>query len=365
MKILYDSQIFSLQDFGGISRYFSELISGFKKHPDIEAEIFLSYSNNKYLEKIPSLQYNFFLRNFEFKGKRELLSILNLNKNIHSLLNQNFHLFHPTYYDTYFLKYIKNKPFVLTIHDLIHEKFPQYFPLWDQTSLKKKALAMRAKKIIAVSHNTKKDIINLYQVEEKKISVIYHANSLLTSPHNLPVTNFNNYILFVGSRNAYKNFIFFIKALKPLLDKDPKLRIVCAGGEALSKKEINLFKTLNILNKVFFPRILSDSYLQSLYQNALAFVFPSLYEGFGIPILEAFACNCPIILSDTSSLPEIAKDAACYFSPYDSLSLKTAIQKIIYNKELRQKLIEKGKNRLKDFSWEKTVQETKNIYQNI
>ncbi|GAF90130.1 unnamed protein product, partial [marine sediment metagenome] len=253
---------------------------------------------------------------------------------------RDYDIFHPTYYDPYFLDYISNKPFVLTIYDMIHEVFASYFHCSDRVSEYKKLLALKADKIITISENTKEDIIKFYNISEKKIKVIYLASSFTNYnidkikntniKHKLP----RKYILYVGTRWGYKNFHIFVKAISLLLKSDRNLFIVCVGGGNFDENEKELLASLSIQNRVFQFQI-SDKGLQALYKNALAFVLPSLYEGFGITVLESFACGCPVICSKTSSLPEVAGDAALYFEPESELSILNSVQKVIYNNNLR------------------------------
>jgi len=366
MKILYDHQIFTSQIYGGISRIFFELIKYFNNDNEIECELSLNYSNNYYLKKLDNLSYKAFLENYSFRGKHRLLSILNKKASIKYISKGDYDIFHPTYYDPYFLDYIGRKPFVLTIYDMIHEIYSDMFPLKDKTSKRKKLLAQKATKIIAISENTKRDTIKYLGIDEGKIEVIHLGNSFKINKDDktINIKIPEKYILFVGSREGYKNFETFIVAVSPLLNEDNELNIVCAGGGDFSKIEIDKFKNLNIRDKLFYYSG-SDSILAYLYQKATAFIFPSLYEGFGIPILESFACRCPLICGKTSSLPEVAGDAAIYFDPIDKLSMLNSIQKVIYNDELKKQLINKGVERVKEFTWKKTADKTKKIYEGV
>ena len=178
MKILYDYQIFTKQNYGGVSRYFYELMDNLRAHK-IDIEIPINYSKNIYIKEADFLsrplkgytEYKDFLLGLRPKGKAKiykLLQKLNFIKNaetanqkisIERLKKQNFDIFHPTYYDSYFLKYIGKKPFVLTIYDMIHETYPELFSADNKIARQKKILAQKAEKIIAISENTKKDII--------------------------------------------------------------------------------------------------------------------------------------------------------------------------------------------------------------
>ncbi len=388
MKILFDHQIFEIQKFGGVSRYYIELFKKLKSNKQVQITISVLYSDNDYLIinndfapnlSIKSDNYKKFFWGIEFKGKWRLYNLINklfpflvpekLNKklSIKNIKAGNFDIFHPTYYDNYFLKIIENKPFVLTIHDMIYEKLQNKYIVNDPYSVNKKELCDKASKIIAVSQNTKNDIIELFGIESNKIDVIYLANSLKTEPDfsgleekmMLPEL----YLLFIGNRSGYKNFGFFIASISKLLKTHPEIHVVCTGG-VFSTEEILLFSKLGISDKIIH-RDADDKSLSLLYKKALAFVFPSVYEGFGIPILEAFSCGCPCLLSNTSSLPEVGSDAALYFNPLIESSIETAVSRIINEPELRTTLINKGYERIKEFSWEKTAKKTFQLYNEV
>ena len=366
MKVLYDHQIFSSQIYGGISRYFFELMKNFENDDRIKYDLSLRYSNNHYLNKYNDLKYKPFFKNLAFRGKDRLINILNKNISKKLLIKGDYDIFHPTYFDPYFLNFLNNKPFVLTIHDMIHEIYPEMFSSKDETSKRIKLLAQKATKIIAISENTKKDIIKFLNIKEDKIEVVYHGNSInpSESTDDINIDLPKKYILFVGIRGGYKNFNLFIEAISTLLVEDAELNVVCIGGGNFKEMEKEKFKNLNIVNKICQYSV-NDDILAYVYQKAVAFIFPSLYEGFGIPILESFACSCPVIASNISSLLEVAGDAAIYFNPKDKLAILDSIQQVIYKKDLRKQLLNKGYQRIKQFDWEKTAKQTKKIYENM
>lgn len=376
MKILYDHQIFSWQKYGGISRYFYELIQHLGQTQSVELDIALKYSNNEYLA-----EKDFYINkrdprailnkknDMKYKLKRALIKDYTEKYNekyaINYLQSRSFDIFHPTYYDPYFLEYIGNKPYVLTVYDMTHEIFPEYFGLSDQTSENKRIVLQHAKKIIAISENTKMDLMNFYGIDEDRIEVIYLGSSFDINKQNLDRTMGlpEKYILFVGNRKSYKNFYFFGLAIADILLND-ELKLICAGGGEFSEEEKLFLKKLRIDQKVIYQNA-SNANLRMLYQYALAFVFPSLYEGFGIPVLEAFSCGCPVVLSNSSSLPEVAQDAAEYFDPKNISSIRTAIEKVIYSNEIRENLSNKGYQRLQHFSWSKMSRMTHEVYKSL
>ena len=364
MKILYDHQTFTLQKYGGISRYFYELIKNFNKEKDINIDMPLLFSDNYYIQDKKDIDFVNFFPTYEFRGKYRLIDPINKLISISKIKKQDFDLFHPTYYDPYFLNYIGDKPFVLTVYDMIHEKFNDMFVSNDKSD-RKKLLVTKASKIIAISESTKKDLMELFDVRESKIEVVYLGNSMVMNDNIvIDIKIPEKYILFIGSRKGYKNFDRFIHGASKLLSNDCALSIVCVGGGKFSKEEIFIFRKLNINDQILQFNI-TDDLLAHFYKKAEMFVFPSLYEGFGIPVLEAFACECPLVCSDSSSLPEIAQNGAIYFDPYCETSIYNAMKLILESDEKKKILIKNGIERLKYFSWEKTAKQTKQVYESV
>jgi len=370
MRILFDHQIYHYQNYGGISRYFYELTKGLiQLDNECQNSIFLS-ENEFTTEK--SLYNSRKFVPFDFKGKGSLKKYLNQKVSENIIKKGKYDIFHPTYYDTYFLNGILGKrPYVVTFYDLIHEKFAHKYPdvltNFEQVLTNRRALLKEASGIIAISNSTKRDIIEYYGIDENRIDVTYLANSIHVGDLE-DISAINNesgdYILFVGNRGAYKNFNTFIEAIKPLLIREKNIRVICAGGGVFQQDEINLLSSLNIRNQVSQVPI-NDKSLAVLYKNAILFVFPSLYEGFGIPVLEAFSNRCPTILSNVSSLPEIGGDAALYFDPQDRESILHQVEKFVYSTELRDEYRIRGLEQAKKFSWSHMTNQTLEIYKSI
>ena len=214
MKILFDSQCFDMQKFGGISRYFCEIIKNFSRND--EYILPRTYSQNEYLKQsklVNLVESSFPGKKFidSLKNKFFLTGILrNREESIKALRNQDFDIFHPTYFNPYFLEYIGQKPFVITVHDMIHELYPEFFKDADKIIKNKKLLAEKAAKIIAVSNKTKEDLVNFYGSPfADKTEVVYHGSSLKTpdsARDNVDFkTQFGRYFLYTGTRNIYKN----------------------------------------------------------------------------------------------------------------------------------------------------------------
>lgn len=366
MNILFDHQTFSNLTYGGIPRYYAQLIAGINKTPGNEAYLPLFASNNVHLHEI-GLHARPFFPQKRFPKKLQLLYYLNKIHTIHKLYQHSYDVFHATYYDPYFLPHLKGRPFVVTFLDMIHEKFGSRFSelAYDGVITKqKRLLANRADRIIAISESTKRDVVELLDIDPSKIEVIYLGNSLVSNYTKSPlVPNETPYLLFVGNRSMYKNFEGLLTAIYLLLKKY-KIKLICAGGGAFTKPEEVFIHSLGAAKSVE-QRHIDDQTLPLLYQNALAFVFPTLYEGFGIPILEAFACGCPCIVSDVSSLPEVADEAALYMNPTVPESMTHAVELMINDSGLREEMVRRGYERLAQFSWERTVAKTISLYQSL
>ncbi len=368
MKALYDSQIFSVQELGGISRYFVEVMHYFEKTGTVDFELPITYTNNEYIGKLKSISSKPFFPGKDFKGKKFLMEQLNRFPARNRMKASDYNLFHPTYYHPYFLKYIGNKPFVLTIHDMIHELYPEAikYRAIDSTAQHKKLLAQKAAKIIAISKHTKNDILRFYNLPEKKIEVIYHGNSLLKSPPDyLPKVNLPaKYLLYVGKRGGYKNFNRMLRAIAPLLVEHPDLHLICAGGGPFSTSEKQFMSSLKVAQKcVKFP--VDDALLSYLYEHAEVFIYPSIYEGFGIPILEAFDNGCPVAVSRTSCFPEIAETGAVYFNPFSEQDMRETVKLLIGDSEIKNTLKNEGSRLIQKFSWKQTAEQTKALYESI
>lgn len=377
MKVLFDHQIFEHQRFGGVSRYFTEIIKHLPK--DVETDVSVMYSFNEYLKDtdVP-FQFDYQLLNLankHFKGKHHVLSFLERNfpqkypnrfsqnkeNTVRKIKDGHFDIFHPTFFDDYYLDVIGNKPYVLTIHDMIIELYPEFINSPGFIK-RKKNLAEKAAHIIAVSENTKKDIVDMFGISPDKISVVYHASSLRNERTNIQ-TAFR-YILFVGDRRlGYKNFAFFITALRPILQEYDDIKILCTGAD-FTPEEQSFFRQLGVEDRVV-SQFVDERDLYTLYSEAEMFVYPSYYEGFGIPILEAFQAHCPVVLANSSCFKEVAGDAALYFEPKSHRELQKQIRLLLNNQVVRDEYIKKGKIALSNYSWVKSAEQTVEIYKEV
>ncbi len=246
---------------------------------------------------------------------------------------------------------------VVTVHDLGSEYLPQMHQIKQRLylSFMQKYQLKTATKIIAVSKATKEDLIKKIGLDPQKISVIYEGYDNILFKPKAHTLNPNPYFLFVGTVQPRKNLERVIRAFSR---QSSDIRLIIAGSKGWLSDEIYaLPKKLGIEDRVKFLGYVLDEKLPELYSGAIALVFPSLFEGFGLPILEAQVCGCPVITSNVSSMPEIAGKGAILVNPYDVDDIVKAMKRI-KNKELRIKLIKAGFENVKRFSWEKCARET-------
>jgi len=361
LKILFDHQAFSLQRYGGISRYFANLYHASQNQTECLSAISVLYSKNYYIKDYPGALGST-LGSILLNKERKIYK-WNAKYSKYIIDKNDFDVFHPTYYDPYFIDHIK-KPVVITIHDMIHEKFPDYFDTGDSSAYNKRLCIEKADHIIAISDATKKDIQHFYNIPDEKITVIHHGFQPFEVKEKQKSLSQQNYLLYVGDRRAYKNFSLFITAITPLLKKDSSLKIMCIGGGNFKQAELEIIMRLKIQNQIF-QLTASDDDLIKLYENAIAFIYPSLCEGFGLPLLEAFQHDCPIVASDIDCFREIGGNAVQYFDPYIEQDILYNIEQIIDNESLRKTLIENGRRQLLKFPISLCTEKTINVYKTL
>lgn len=301
-----------------------------------------------------------------------------LNTTIPNILKkENFNIFHGP---AVFIPFRKNTNYklVTTIHDIVSIRFPETVPFKYRFYLKQmtKSAVKNADAIACASFSTKEDLIKYFKADESKITVTHYAadefyftpsseneNNNVLQKLNLTDTP---YILSVGNIEPRKNLLNLIKAFTIVKEtkKYKDLKLVLTGRKGWLYKEI-LQEAEKIKEDIIFTGYVTKPELKSLYSKSLFFVFASLYEGFGLPLLEAMATKTATLVSNTSSLPEIAKDCAIYTNPYDFKDIADKILFLIEDKNKREELKEKGFTNSRNFSWKKTAEQTLKIYQNI
>jgi len=364
MNVLYNHQIFHL-NYGGIARYHVELAKNlnFYKKKSINLSINSPFYKNNHLNDSKNILNFNGLRLPHFKGSGRLCLLMNNLISPHMVKKYNPDIIHETYYNS-INESFKNTKKIITVHDMTHELFPNQFPKKDQTPKLKKLAINKADHIICVSKTTQKDLIKILNVDVNKTSVVYHGLNVKTEKIEIFKKKLKPYLLYVGSRIGYKNFSRFLKAYS-----SPKIKkyfnLVVFGGHKFSHEEVSLINKLQISEKNIKYVDGNDTILANYYKNAFLFVYPSLYEGFGFPPLEAMSYGCPVICSNTGSIPEIVGHAASLFDPSSIDSIRDALMQVLYDEDLRRSLTIKGFDVAKKFSWKNCALETFKVYKSV
>lgn len=366
MKIAFDHQIFGWQRFGGISRYFFELANHIAKPADesVQCRIVSPLHVNDYLNQACPFLKITGIHAPAIPRTGRLFRLINGVLAPFFLRQWQPQILHETYYAKTAIA-PKGCKVVLTVFDMIHELYPQYFPSWDITHIEKQRAVARADHIVCISENTRQDLIRLLNVPHNKTSVVHLGFTLSSDePAILPKPR-RPFLLFVGSRGGYKNFDRLLQAYASRTSLSSRYDLVAFGGGGFNAQERALIHHLDL--QVDQVRQLggNDSVLGALYQQASLFVYPSLYEGFGIPPLEAMSFDCPVVCSNTSSIPEVVGHAAVQFNPHDSNSIADAIETVTHDPELQANLKKLGRARLDAFSWQLCASKTLDVYRKV
>ena len=363
MKVAFDYQIFG-QSYGGVPLYFSKIISGLHFLGE-DTRCICPIYRNQFLKGVSdNLVSGLFFNNYPRYSKRIISAI---NRSIApNLINRwKPNLIHETYYMNKDL-YSKNIPRVVTVFDMIHELYPNSFPRNDETSLSKISSIKRAQKVICISERTKLDLLNIVNIPQEKISVIHLGVDLFATRSDaaLGISVARPFLLFVGARTAYKNFEGLLKAMA-LSSRLKDFDLVVVGAEAFSYQEHYLMNQLHFRKDQVRLIQANQDLLDALYSNAAALVYPSFYEGFGLPPLEAMVRHCPVVCSSAGSMREVNGDAVEYFDPTNIEEMAASIEAVIYSDARANELRRLGFQRAALYSWEKCALQTQAVYRQL
>lgn len=351
----------------GIAVYTTSLIQGLARQ-DRENE-YLLYLDNHY---DPAVEHSNIVRqnNFCWKVLKASPSLWKQISLPYNLKLDRVDLFHST---TSTLPLVRPCRTVVTFCDLFHEINPEWVPPNVRTRLHRlyKFAAQHATLVIAISENTKRDLMKIYGIKEQKIKVIYPGKSDLFRPvkdvtlieelrRRLKIRD--RFLLHVGALAYWRNISNLLKAFAILKKQKVPHQLVLVGRSFWSFDLNRLLAELDLEGEVINLGYLSTDELVLLYNGAEALVFPSLYEGFGIPVLEAMSCRTPVVASCVASLPEVVGEAALLIDPYDVESIADGMARVIRDKSLYRELVEKGMKRAKLFSWDKMAQQVGQAY---
>jgi glycosyltransferase involved in cell wall biosynthesis len=367
-KIIFDSQIFSLQQFGGISRYICALAEQLADQPNVQVQILAPLHVNQYLRELKSRRAGIVGGVYIHPLPRFGHWLANFSNRVFPMIaiGARPDIVHETYYSDR-PTYNGNVRRVLTVYDLIHEKFPHSFLAGDPIARNRAKAIRRADHIICISESTRSDLMEIYQVPDHKISVTYLGYDTLSASTSVAsaLVGAKPYLLYVGSRHGYKNFDGLVQAFAASPVLKACARVVCFGGGVLTPAERSLLIELKLSSADVVQVSGDDERLAALYQGASAFVYPSKYEGFGIPPLEAMSLGCPVICSNTSSIPEVVGDAGEYFEPNSVESMRYALERVLQSPQRQEELISLGNERVHTFSWARCATETLALYRKL
>jgi len=366
MRIAFDEQAFQLQIYGGISRYIVRIAEELGRSGETVA-VFAPLHRNQHLRQATGLvRKGFRLPGYPPKTGR---AIFRLNRLINGFRIPAWRpdVIHETFYSAVPLGG-RRVPTVLTVHDMIYERYPELFPDGGRGGRQKLAAIARADRIICVSESTRRDLCSMTDVPAEKTVVVHHGVDLPDPSEGVQVGESNQgrpFLLYVGLRGGYKNFEGLLRGIgsSPRLSGD--CEIVVFGGPALSRADYEAAAAAGISEKRIRHAGREESTLNRLYREAAAFVYPSLYEGFGMPPLEAMAHGCPVVCSHHASLPEVVGDAAETFDGGSPDDIGSAIERVVYSAHRRGELIAAGHRRAATFSWQRCARETRDVYSTV
>jgi glycosyltransferase involved in cell wall biosynthesis len=352
-----DEQIFAIQPYGGISRMFAELARQFVSDPALDVELLPLSAPiiNRYVLDNELIR----TRLAVWDAGHEYKSLARYAMRVQP--RRGLDIVHNTFYLPHGLASYPGAKRIVTVHDMIPELMPKTRRRLDFLTMKKRYV-MSAHHVICVSESTKADLLRTYGPIEAPISVVHHGVDEAFRPGvpaspGLP----DQYVLFVGNRSQYKDATVLMKAFAAIAAQHPDLKVLFVGGGTFTSAEERDLRRLGIEARADQVSLTDDA-MPSAYGNAVMCVFPSRFEGFGLPALEAMACGTPTVLARGTSLPEVGGTAAAYFEPGNAHELAAAMSLLLADADLRQEHREAGIERAALFTWRKSAEETAAVY---
>jgi glycosyltransferase involved in cell wall biosynthesis len=361
MKVLFDQQVTSFQRYGGVSRYVLALLRELNRLPQVTAQLMAPAHLNRYIQpddalhplsfRLDSLQRGIRFRGMATEPLFRLAAALSRPDIVH---------------ETAYMRQAATRrhgpAIVTTLHDMILERYPALFERASQQIAERRLALQRAQAIVCISENTRQDLLTRYPEFESKAHVVWHGVDTLTAAASSPAPGTRPYLLYVGTRGGYKNFGRLLLAFgsSPALKRD--FQLLCFGGGPLLDSERGEMDRAGLAEDSIIQTEGNDRQLASAYRNARLFVFPSEYEGFGMPLTEAMVQGCPIACSRASSFPEVAADAAVYFDPLDVDALRSALETLALNDDRHRDMSARSSARATQFSWARCAGETAAVY---
>ncbi len=368
MRILYDHQVFSLQDAGGASRYHFELVRNLQGSDEVELEMLMGLNSSVMpFAALRQTHTKVFARNTGIKPGMARYAINELFSALMAPLRGKIDIYHPTLYRA--LPWVRRRRIVVTHHDCIHERFPQLFSNAASIIETKRKLFAQADAILCVSASSQSDLFHFYDVAEQKTHVIPHGFSpLRVEPGEMEATRTAEmvapYLLYVGSRAGYKNFGLLLEAFSRS-GLAESYRLLAVGGGTFSAEEQERIASLGLSRSITLVPKGNDTVLARAYRSAALFIYPSLYEGFGFPPLEAMSMGCPVLVNRTSSLPEVCGDAAFYFEASGADELAAILVSTVSDSQGLMAKCKLGEQRVHLYDWRRSAQSTLDVYRTL
>jgi len=364
MRILYDHQVFSLQNAGGASRYFYELAKFLNTVPDAQTVVWLGITGTVYPFRALNHSRTRVSSLPEWLAPGMLRYLANeLWSNMAAPFQGRMDIYHPTTYMK--VPLVRAARVVATHHDCTHERFPEFFPDAKKIFWARKRLFPEVDAIICVSESCRQDLLQFYNVDPAKTFVIHHGVTQLPrsaeAGAELRKHLRRDYLLYVGMRAEFKNFDGLLQAFRETKLYE-SMDLLVLGGKQLNADEQARITTMGLKGCVIsLPRV-SDGLLAEAYAGARLFVYPSFNEGFGFPPLEAMSLNCPVLASRIPAVTEVCRDVPFYFDPQDQASFERELSRAVSDEAARQRSIERGRELAGQYSWEDCGQKTLALY---
>ena len=361
MRVAVDHQVTSLQDAGGMSRYHYELARHLRARDDLSLDLLLG--GQRSLLQFQELQG----ARVRVEAWKSRLRPGYLRYAMNALwtaaiapVRGRYDIYHATYQR--WEPAIRHRALVATHHDATQERFPHLFRNAAAIRERKRRLYARAEMVICVSESSRQDLTEIYGVDASRTRVVHHgitpigeASAATDAGKERP------YVLYVGSRSAYKNFLALVDAFART-DASRAMRLVVAGGGEWTDTERAAIAGAGLADRIELQPRVEEAQLGALYRGATLLVYPSLYEGFGLPPLEAMSAGCPVLVSHRSSLPEICGDAAYYFDPAMKGALEYELSRLLADPVLRSTKVATGRAWVRRYTWETAAAATLEVY---
>lgn len=368
LRVLYDFVIFRMERRGGISRYITEMAHRLGGSGDVEPTIFAGIHDNAFIADDATM------RGVEVIGRRSptphargsVVGALDYGAfRIYQGLASKPDVYHPSYYPRA-IRRQRGVALVATVYDMIHERLPE-FHRGDPTPMRKRALVEAADRILCISHTTAADLTTFYGVDPSKITVTYLGAGSDAWSANQPADPLRlgrPYFLYVGRRSGYKNFQILLESYISDAMLREETTLVAVGGGEWTTSERRLIQKGG--RGAAIEHIEADeAQLQRLYSSAVALCVPSLYEGFGLPVVEAMRAECPVIANAAGSLPEVVGDAGIVVAMTQPGALVDAMRSLMGDEAQRAIYQTRGRLRAKDFDWNRTAELTLGAYREV